>query len=112
MKITFIYRWWKRNTSSLLVPNFSPWFDPKTLQPLLQRSNDELPVLCRKMAGRVGYFGAVSPPLQPRSAKIIYTRLYSGVRVSFSCMFHLIWGRNEASNALGRRPLGEPLWRR
>jgi hypothetical protein len=63
MKITSIYRWWKRNTSSLLVTNCSPWFDPKTLQPLLQRSNDELPVLCRKMAGQVGHFGAVSPPL-------------------------------------------------
>jgi len=63
MKITSIYRWWKRNTSSLLLTNFSPWFDPKTLQPLLQRSNDELPSLCRKMAGQVGHFGAVSPPL-------------------------------------------------
>ena len=98
MKITSIYRWWKRNTSSPLVPNFSPWFDPKILQPLLQRSNDELPVLCRKMVGRVGHFGAVPPPLQPRSATTIYTRVYSGVRVSFSCRFHLIWGRNEASN--------------
>jgi hypothetical protein len=109
MQITYIYRWWKRNTSSPLVPNFSPWFDPKILQPLLQRSNDELPVLCRKMVGRVGHFGAVPPPLQPRSATTIYTRVYSGVRVSFSCRFHLIWGRNEASNALGRRPLGQPL---
>jgi hypothetical protein len=74
MKITCIYRWWKRNTSSLLVPNFSPWFDLKILQPLLQRSNDELPVLCRKMAGQISHFGAVSPPLQPLSAKTIYTR--------------------------------------
>jgi len=63
MKITSIYRWWKSNTSSLLVTNFSPWFDPKTLQPILQRSNDELPVFCRKMAGQVGHFGSVSPPL-------------------------------------------------
>jgi len=66
MKITSIYRWWKRDTLSLLVPNVDLWFDPKALQPLLQRNNDELPVLCRKMAGRVGYFGAVAPPLQPR----------------------------------------------
>jgi len=51
---------------SFLVPNVGFWFDPKALQPLLQRSNDELPVLCRKMAGRVGYFGKVAPPLQPR----------------------------------------------
>jgi len=61
MKITSIYRWWKRDTLSLLVPNVGPWFDPKALQPLLQRSNDELLVLCRKIAGRVGYFRAVSP---------------------------------------------------
>jgi hypothetical protein len=65
-KITSIYRWWKRDTLSLLVPNVGPWFDPKALQPLLQRSNDELPVLCRKMAGRVDYFGTVPPPLHPR----------------------------------------------
>jgi hypothetical protein len=65
MKITYIYRWRKRDTFSLLVPNFGPWFDPKALQPLLQ-SNDELLVLYRKMVGRVGYFGAVSLPLQPR----------------------------------------------
>ena len=61
MKITSIYRWWKRDTFSLLVPNFGPWFDPKALQPLLQRNNEELPVLCRKIVGRVGYFGAVPP---------------------------------------------------
>ena len=75
MKITSIYRWWKRNTSSLLLPNYSPWFDLKTLQPLLQRSSDELPVLCRKMTGRVGHFGAVWPLLQPQSAKTIYTKV-------------------------------------
>jgi len=108
MKITYIYRWWKSNTS-LLVPNFSLWFNLKIHQPLLQRSNDELLVLCRKIAGRVGHFRAVPPPLQPRSANTIYTRVYSSVSVSFSCRFHLIWGRNEASNALGRRPLGQPL---
>jgi len=65
MKITSIYGWWKRDTLSLLVPNVGHWFDLKALQPLLQRSNNELPVLCRKMAGRVGYFGAVPLPLQP-----------------------------------------------
>ena len=66
MKITSIYRWWKRDTLSLLVPNVGPWFDPKALQPLPQRNNDELLILCRKMAGWVSYFGAVSPLLQPR----------------------------------------------
>jgi hypothetical protein len=66
MKITYIYRWWKRDTLSLLVPNFGLWFDPKALQPLLQRSNDELPVLCRKMTGWVGYFRVVPLPRQPR----------------------------------------------
>jgi hypothetical protein len=35
MKITSIYRWWKRDILSLLVPNVGPWFDPKALQPLL-----------------------------------------------------------------------------
>jgi hypothetical protein len=73
MKITYIYRWWKRDTLSLLVPNFGLWFDPKALQPLLQRSNDELPVLCRKMTGWVGYFRVVPPPRQSRSARKVYT---------------------------------------
>jgi hypothetical protein len=50
---------------SLLVQNLSPWFDPKASQPSAQSSNHELLVLCRKMAGRVGHFGAVLPPLQP-----------------------------------------------
>jgi hypothetical protein len=48
MKIKSIYRRWKRDTLSLLVQNFSPWFDPKVSQPLAQSSNDELSVLCRK----------------------------------------------------------------
>jgi len=63
MKIESIYRWWKRDILSLLVANLGPWIDLKPSQSLLQRSNDELSVLCRKMVGRVGHFGAVPPPL-------------------------------------------------
>jgi len=48
MKIKSIYRRWKKDTFSLLVPNLGLWFDPKTSQPLVQSSNDELSVLCRK----------------------------------------------------------------
>jgi len=54
-----------------MVQNIGPWFDLKASQPLVQSSNDELSVLCRKMAGRVGHFGAVSPPLKPLSARTI-----------------------------------------
>jgi len=59
MKIKSIYRWWKRDTLSLLMQNLNPWFDPKASQPLAQSSNDELSVLCRKMVSRVGHFGAM-----------------------------------------------------
>jgi hypothetical protein len=48
MKIKSIYRWWKRDTLSLLVQNPSPWFDPKASQPLAQSSNDELSILQEK----------------------------------------------------------------
>ena len=48
MKVKSIYRRWKRDTLSLLVQTFNPWFDPKASQPLVQSSNDELSVLCRK----------------------------------------------------------------
>jgi hypothetical protein len=75
MKIESIYRWWKMDTFSLLVENLGPWIDPKASQPLLQISNDELSVLCMKMAGQVGHFGAVPPPLQPRSAQTAYTNV-------------------------------------
>jgi hypothetical protein len=57
MKIKYIYRRWKRETFSPVVPNLGPWFNPKASQPLVQSSNEELSVLCRKMAGRVGHFG-------------------------------------------------------
>ena len=73
MKIKYIYRRWKRDILSLLVQNLNPWFDPKASQPLAQSRNDELLVLCRKMAGRVGHFRVMSPPLQPRSARTAYT---------------------------------------
>jgi len=73
MKIKFIYKGSKRDTLSLVVPNLGPWFDPKTSQPLVQNSNDELSVLCRKMVGQVGHFRVVSPPLKPRSARTIHT---------------------------------------
>jgi hypothetical protein len=63
MKIKSIYRRWKRDTLSLLVPNISPWIDPKASRPLVQSNNDELSVLCRKMDGRVDHFGAIPPPL-------------------------------------------------
>jgi len=48
MKIKSIYRWWNRDTFSLLVQNLSPWFDPKASQSLAQSSNDELSVLQEK----------------------------------------------------------------
>jgi hypothetical protein len=73
MKIKYIYRRWKRDIFSLLVQNLSPWFDPKATQPSTQSSNDELSVLCRKIVGRVGQYGVVPPPLQPRSARTAYT---------------------------------------
>jgi hypothetical protein len=75
MKIKSIYRRWKRNTFSLLMQNLNPWFDPKASQPLAQSSNDELSVLCKKMAGRVGHFGVVPLPLQHRSARMDYTSM-------------------------------------
>jgi hypothetical protein len=65
MKIKSIYRRGKRDTLSLVVPNLGPWFDPKSSQPLVQSSNDELSILCRKMVGRVGHFKAKPPPLKP-----------------------------------------------
>ena len=73
IKIKFIYKGSKRDTLSLVVPNLGPWFDQKTSQPLVQNSNDELSVLCRKMVGQVGHFRVVSPPLKPRSARTIHT---------------------------------------
>jgi hypothetical protein len=73
MKIKSIYRRWKKDTLSLLVPNLGPWIDPKASQLLVQSSNDELSVLCRKMVGRVGHFRMVPPPLQPRSTRTAYT---------------------------------------
>jgi hypothetical protein len=48
MKIKSIYRRWKRDILSLLVQNLIPWFDLKASQPLIQSSNDELSILCRK----------------------------------------------------------------
>jgi hypothetical protein len=57
---------------SLVVLNLSPWFDPKASQPLVQSSNDELSVLCKKMVGRVGHFGVAPPPIKPRSAQMVY----------------------------------------
>jgi len=48
MKIKSIYRRWKRDTLSLLVQNLIPWFNPKASQSLVQSSNDELSVWCRK----------------------------------------------------------------
>jgi len=65
MKIKYIYRRWKRDTFYIRVQNISPWFDSKASQPSAQSWNDELSVLVRKIAGRVGHFGAVPPPLQP-----------------------------------------------
>jgi hypothetical protein len=49
MKIKSIYRLWKRDTLSLLMLNLSLRFDPKAPQPLVQSSNNEMSVLCRKM---------------------------------------------------------------
>jgi hypothetical protein len=63
MKIKSIYRRWKRGTLTLLVPILGPWIDLKASQPLVQSSNDELLVLCRKTVGRAGHFRAVPPPL-------------------------------------------------
>ena len=73
MKIKSIYRRWKKDTLSLLVPNLGPWIDPKASQLLVQSSNDELSVLCRKIAGQVGHFGEVPSPLKSRSARKVYT---------------------------------------
>ena len=70
MKIKSINRRGKRDTLSLVVPNLSPWFDLKSSQPLIQSSNNELSVLCRKMVGRVSHSRAVSPLLKP---PIVYT---------------------------------------
>jgi len=75
MKIKSIYRRWKMDILSFMVPNLGPWIDPKASQPLVQSSNDELSVLCRKMVGRVGFFGAVSSPLKPRSAQTVCTSM-------------------------------------
>jgi len=49
MKIKSIYRLWKRDTLSLLMLNLSLRFDLKAPQPLVQSSNNEMSVLCRKM---------------------------------------------------------------
>jgi len=65
MKIKYIYKGWKRDTLSLMVPNLSPWFDPKASQLLVRNSNDELSVLYGKMVGRVSHFGVMPPPLKP-----------------------------------------------
>jgi hypothetical protein len=57
MKIKFLYRRWKRDTLSLLMPNPGPWLDLKASQPLVQSSNDKLSVLYREMTGRVTTLG-------------------------------------------------------
>ena len=53
MKIKSIYKWWKRDTLSLLVQTLSHWFDPKASQPLAQCSNDKLSVLQEKQLARL-----------------------------------------------------------
>ena len=57
MKIKFIYRLWKRDTLSLLMLNLSLRFDPKTPQPLVQSSNNEMSVLCRKIVAGLAILG-------------------------------------------------------
>jgi hypothetical protein len=42
MECTPIYRGWKRDIFSLLVPNIVPWFEPKESQLLVQSYQDEL----------------------------------------------------------------------
>ena len=63
MKLTFIYRGWKRETLSHIVSNLGLWFDLKGSQPLPQSSYHGLPILLQEKTGRVGHFEAMPPPL-------------------------------------------------
>jgi hypothetical protein len=54
------------------------------------------------MAGRVGHFGAMPPPLQHRSAQTAYTSMLSGIPGSFACTFHPIWWKKRGTKCLGK----------
>ena len=110
MKIKSIYRQWKRDTLSLLVQNFSPWFDPKASQPLAQSSNDELSVLCRKN-GQQGWplWSGVTASTASISPKSLYQRVVRCREIVFmQVSFNL--GKKRGVKRLGKEaPQAGPL---
>ena len=73
MKSTPIYRGYKMDISSLLMPNLGPWFILVGSQPLTQSSYHGLSVLLLIKDGWVGHFGAVPQPLRRQSIKTDHT---------------------------------------
>jgi hypothetical protein len=67
-KIKSIYKWWKRDTLSLLVKNIR-----KHPNHWLQVAMMNCQFCAGKMVGRVGHFGAAPLPLQPQLARTAYT---------------------------------------
>jgi hypothetical protein len=48
MKSISIYRGWKRDVLSPLMPNLGPWFDPERSHPLVSRTYHRLSVLLQE----------------------------------------------------------------
>jgi hypothetical protein len=59
MKSTLIYRGWKMDVSSLMVPNLGPWFNSKRSQLFAQSSYHRLSDLLQERVGQVGHFRMV-----------------------------------------------------
>jgi len=84
MKYTFIYRGWKKDVWSPLVPNLGPWFDLEGSQPLVQNSYHRLSYLLHEK-GWLGW------------------PLWSGVTTTMELVRQNIWSinhlRKEATRA-------------
>ena len=66
MKFTYIYKRWKRDVRSPLVPNLGPWFNAEGSQLLAQSSHHALLELLQEMAGLVDHFRVMpQPQFQP-----------------------------------------------